>query len=77
MREGGKFKNNGGCTETVISATRPEPKIRCTGVSSDGGTRPRAREGLELGLSKEEHERKGLIRDFPVKCWGDRGVWWK
>lgn len=77
MREGGKFKNNGYCTETVISTTRPEPKIKCTGVSSDGGTWPKAWEWLGIGLSKEGDERQGLIRDFPIKCWGDRGVWWK
>lgn len=74
MREGGKFKNNGYCTETVISTTRPEPKIKCTGVSSDGGTWPKALEWLGIGLSKEGDERQGLIRDFPIKCWGDRGV---
>lgn len=41
MREGGKFKNNGDCTETVISATSPVTKIKCTRGSGDA-TWPRA-----------------------------------
>lgn len=30
MREGGKLKNNGDCTETAISATNPVTKIKHT-----------------------------------------------
>jgi len=46
IKEGGKFKNNDDCTETAISATSPVTIIKCTGVSDNGGTQPRAPIGV-------------------------------
>lgn len=80
MREGGKFKTNGDCADTAISAASPVTEIKCNincmklKKSGDGGTRPRAPVGQGLGLFKEEDRRKGLIRNCRIKCWRDRGV---